>query len=352
MKAKIKQLAIDLGLILKKRNIRCVVAESCTGGGLGYAITEVPGSSSWFERGFITYSNASKTQLLQVSDAIIEKYGAVSKECAVAMAQGAIANSNASVSIAITGIAGPEGGGENKPVGTVWIAWAGDKQALSATRYLFKGDRKKIREQAIEVALQGLINRSQEEAHPLLIKSVTDRYFFALWPDKDSALALWNQVQQMDMNPSGKFKLVLKENYHITLAYLGCTYPELLTHAQQLAGELKVNDFDLTLSNVHYWKHNKVAWCGIQRTPFHLLNLLEKLRFKLIVAGFAPESRSFTPHITLARGVNQIEAPLFNPIHWHVDKFYLVKSSGASFYEIINHWNLANFKKKGVTNDG
>lgn len=154
---KIHELAQELGHALLLRKFRCAVAESCTGGSLAAAITEIAGSSQWFERGFVTYSNDAKTDMIGVPPEIISAHGAVSEETACIMAQGAVLNSLADVSVAITGIAGPGGGTAEKPVGTVWIAWATNFQPIRVQCYLFKGDRAAVREQAVQVALEGLI---------------------------------------------------------------------------------------------------------------------------------------------------------------------------------------------------
>lgn len=158
-KSIIHELSVELGNILLQRKIRCVVAESCTGGSLSAAITEIPGSSQWFDRGFVTYTNEAKQDILAVSASVILSQGAVSEATVRAMAQGAIAVSDAEVSVAISGIAGPGGGSLEKPVGTVWIAWAGDLQSIYAQCYFFKGDRIAIRQQAVQIALEGLIKR-------------------------------------------------------------------------------------------------------------------------------------------------------------------------------------------------
>ncbi|MFU8797894.1 MAG: CinA family protein [Gammaproteobacteria bacterium] len=129
-----------------------VTAESCTGGGLAYAITAIPGSSHWFERGFVTYSNISKEELLGVKPEILEEYGSVSEEAAIEMAKGALLHSHAQFSIAITGVAGPEGGTPNKPVGTIYFAW-GSLEKIYSQRHFFKGNRYMIRKQAIAFAL-------------------------------------------------------------------------------------------------------------------------------------------------------------------------------------------------------
>jgi len=150
-------LALKLGNILQVRKLHCATAESCTGGALSAAITEIPGSSEWFDRGFIVYTNESKCDLLSVPSSVIMRNGAVSEETVCAMAEGAIINSKADVSIAITGIAGPSGGSREKPVGTVWIAWSGDSKPTYAECYLFSGDRASIRQQAVQRAMEGLI---------------------------------------------------------------------------------------------------------------------------------------------------------------------------------------------------
>jgi len=157
--AEIYMLAEQLGIILRQQKLFCAVAESCTGGSLAAAITDIPGSSQWFDRGFVTYTNEAKEQMLAVPQATISAYGAVSAQTVTAMAEGALAASGALVSVAISGIAGPGGGSTEKPVGTVWIAWSGASQPTSSQCYFFAGDRAAIRQQAVHMALQGLIQR-------------------------------------------------------------------------------------------------------------------------------------------------------------------------------------------------
>lgn len=152
----IEQLAMQVGNELKTRGLMCVTAESCTGGWVGQVITSVPGSSQWYDRGFITYTNQAKRELLGVSTDVLARCGAVSEQAARAMAKGALANSRAQVSLAITGIAGPNGGTEDKPVGTVWFAWAGKNRETRTEHRQFDGDRAAVRRQAVEAALLGL----------------------------------------------------------------------------------------------------------------------------------------------------------------------------------------------------
>lgn len=150
------ELATRTGHTLKAKNLLLTSAESCTGGGVAQAITEIAGSSEWFDCGFIAYSNASKTEMLDVSAALIAQHGTVSEEVAAAMATGALANSNAHVSLTTTGIAGPGGAVPGKPVGTVCFAWAkGDH--VHTERLIFSGDRHAVREQTVAHALQGLL---------------------------------------------------------------------------------------------------------------------------------------------------------------------------------------------------
>lgn len=139
--------------ILQEQKLSLVTAESCTGGLISSRITARSGASSMFERGFVTYSNKSKTELLDVSREILETHGAVSRECAEAMVQGALKNSEAQIGISVTGIAGPDGGSEDKPVGLVYIGYGfRDKPALVA-RHNFEGDRSAVRAQTVEASL-------------------------------------------------------------------------------------------------------------------------------------------------------------------------------------------------------
>lgn len=133
-------------------------AESCTGGMMAARCTDLPGSSRWFERGFVTYSNAAKTELLGVNPALIAAEGAVSEAVARAMALGAVYRTPARVSVAVTGIAGPDGASAAKPVGTVWLAWCVDG-LVSAEVQHFEGDRQRVREATVQWGLQGLLNR-------------------------------------------------------------------------------------------------------------------------------------------------------------------------------------------------
>jgi nicotinamide-nucleotide amidase len=146
-----------VGQVMLDRNQLLVTAESCTGGWIAKVITDLPGSSRWFERGFVTYSNAAKMELLGVRETTLAVHGAVSAATVDEMTQGALAHSHAHVALAVSGIAGPDGGSPNKPVGTVWLGWMLKDGSPRSRCHWFKGDRETVRFQAVIVALEGLL---------------------------------------------------------------------------------------------------------------------------------------------------------------------------------------------------
>jgi len=144
---------------LRRHQLLLSTAESCTGGGVASALTDLSGSSKWFDSGFVTYSNAAKVAMLGVERATLSRYGAVSERTAAEMARGAIAHGRAHIGCAITGIAGPSGGSTDKPVGTVCFGWCHHQHGITTcTRRLF-GDRAAVRQQSIQIALQGILER-------------------------------------------------------------------------------------------------------------------------------------------------------------------------------------------------
>ena len=147
---------LALGETLRAQGLRLATAESCTGGMIAAACTAIAGSSDWFERGFVTYSNEAKTEMLGVPAALIAAHGAVSAEVALAMAEGALAHSHAGMAVSVTGIAGPGGGSPHKPVGTVWLAVARTGQPAKAELLQLNGDRAAVRLQTVARALQRL----------------------------------------------------------------------------------------------------------------------------------------------------------------------------------------------------
>lgn len=152
LEANLTQISLKL---LKQRHM-LALAESCTGGMIAAACTDLAGSSQWFDRGFITYSNEAKADMLGVPAGLIDEHGAVSEAVARAMADGALAHSRAHVSLAVTGVAGPSGGSDEKPVGTVWLAWCVGGQTHSEMQH-FAGDRAAVRAATVRYALQRLL---------------------------------------------------------------------------------------------------------------------------------------------------------------------------------------------------
>ncbi len=156
MGTEIDRLAADVGGILLDRELKLATVESCTGGWIAQTVTDIAGSSAWFERGFVTYSNEAKQELVGVQADSLAAHGAVSGEVAVEMALGGVQFSRADVAVSVTGIAGPDGGTADKPVGTVWIAWADRGGRSEAMCHRLQGNRRAIREASVQHALLGL----------------------------------------------------------------------------------------------------------------------------------------------------------------------------------------------------
>ena len=159
MQKSIQELAGRLAQLLTARGERVAAAESCTGGWVAKALTDRAGSSDWFECGWVTYSNAAKQRLLGVPASLLLEQGAVSAPVVEAMVGGALAQSDADLAVAVSGIAGPGGGSPEKPVGTVWLAWQRRGEPACSHCYQFSGDREAVRRQSVETALTGLIER-------------------------------------------------------------------------------------------------------------------------------------------------------------------------------------------------
>ena len=162
------ELARRCGETLQRQGLQVTTAESCTGGGIAEAITRIAGSSAWFNQSWVTYSNASKVSQLGVPSELLEQHGAVSEAVVVAMADGARQRAQADWAIAVSGVAGPGGGSPEKPVGTVWLAWASSFGTYTQC-HCFDGDREAIREQTVALALSELIKRlcGSEVADPM-----------------------------------------------------------------------------------------------------------------------------------------------------------------------------------------
>lgn len=161
----LESLTAELGRRLSARGQKLASAESCTGGWVAQCLTAIAGSSAWFERGFVTYSNEAKNEMLGVRHEILTRHGAVSEASARAMAEGALRHSHADWALAITGIAGPDGGSPEKPVGTVCFAWVGDAAPARVETLCFAGDRARVRYQAVAHALDGMLRVLDAATH-------------------------------------------------------------------------------------------------------------------------------------------------------------------------------------------
>jgi nicotinamide-nucleotide amidase len=185
MSERLDKLASELGQMLAEQSLTLATAESCTGGWVAKVVTDIPGSSAWFDRGFVTYGDLAKQEMLGVSAATLDAEGAVSEAVVREMALGALSRSRAQVALAISGIAGPAGGSEDKPVGTVWFAWAlhgalhrtrpgGDEPRTEIRVQLlqFAGDREEVRHQSVRVALERLLELLPELLPQVLPESL------------------------------------------------------------------------------------------------------------------------------------------------------------------------------------
>ena len=157
MTERLDKLAAELGQRLQAAQLMLATAESCTGGWVSKVVTDIPGSSSWFDRGFVTYTNGAKQDMLGVSAVKLDEHGAASEEVALQMANGVLEHSLAGVAVAVTGIAGPGGGTEDKPVGTVCFAWAIDGRDPVTQRVQFAGNREEVRHQSVRLVLERLL---------------------------------------------------------------------------------------------------------------------------------------------------------------------------------------------------
>lgn len=161
--SRIDELSVRLGEACRTTGVKVATAESCTGGGIAEAITRTPGSSQWFEGGVVAYANEGKMTFLGVNAETLSVHGSVSEAVAGEMARGALARTGADFGVGVTGIAGPGGGTTDKPVGLVWIAWAGRHGVMHTLGERFEGDRASVRRQAVEAALDGLIRLARGE---------------------------------------------------------------------------------------------------------------------------------------------------------------------------------------------
>jgi len=335
-------LAAQLGEQLKAQGFMLAVAESCTGGGLAATLTAIPGSSAWFDRGFVTYSNHAKHEMLGVPNHHLLHDGAVSEATARAMAEGCLHQSEAHLSVAITGIAGPDGGSKEKPVGTVWIACAGARLPTSASCYHFQGNREEIRQAAELKVLEMLTNRVQA-CLPQTPMEQEPTYFFALWPDNATAARLHQRacifIQHASCKPTPS------ENLHVTLAYLGKLHATELNNLKNMTSPCPIAPFELSIAEAKHWFELDLTYFSPKPSSKPLEQLHTFLNQHLLQQGFKPERRIFIPHMTIARNdTHARKSHHFEPLQWFIHEVCLIQSipttQGPSHYNIMQRWPL------------
>lgn len=339
MTTKHLKLAIQLSEQLKNYGLLLAVAESCTGGGLAATLTSIPGSSMWFDRGFVTYSNNAKHDMLGVPEHTLLHDGAVSEATARAMAEGSIHQSAAELSVAITGIAGPDGGSQTKPVGTVWIACAGARQKTSATCYHFDGDREAVRKAAEFKALEMLISRMQDFLPKKNNSEFT--YFFALMPDHATASALHQRARSFTENTP--CKPTPPENMHLTLTYLGTLHTAELNNLRNIQDPCPVAPFELNIAKAGHWSEVNISYLAPNIPSEPLEQLHSFLNQHILRQGFKPERRAFLPHITISRHNNQgHQSHTIKTLPWFIHDLCLIQvtpaTQGPSDYKVIQRW--------------
>lgn len=357
-------LAQRVGMSLLENNRTLAAAESCTGGWICQSLTDVAGSSAWFDRGFVTYSNEAKQELLGVPESVLAEHGAVSEETVRAMAAGALRNSRADCALAVSGIAGPSGGTPSKPVGTVWFSWQRRGGPCVARRVIFAGNRRSVRQQAVAEALNGTLELfglpRVELPFPgkrpglgwqtmgsmaAMDKKPRHRLFFALWPQESVCEEMQPTLRRLQTSLTARW--VPPQNLHMTLAFLGDIETGRLPGVKAAASFVRAQAFEMLLDRIEHWRRPQVICLSPSKLTTPLERLAAELAANLRAEGFELDDRPFRAHMTLAR-----KAPfppqnnrLDPPIRWPCDSFALVESrhdSGGSHYVILDRFDLAN----------
>ncbi|MGB1110837.1 MAG: RNA 2',3'-cyclic phosphodiesterase [Gammaproteobacteria bacterium] len=332
---RIDNAARQVARALLARGGSLATAESCTGGWVAKVLTDLSGSSQWFERGFVTYSNEAKMDMLSVPAETLKTHGAVSEQTVADMAAGVLANSPAQFAIAISGVAGPTGGTAEKPVGMVCFGWDDGRGNASAETVHFGGDRDAVRRQAVLHGLNGLLRM-------MGVDSSRKRLFFALWPQPETQQALgdvanaWELEQGVKRHPAS--------NLHVTLEFVGPTDGQTQACMEAAADRVRAESFDLSIGGSGVFKRAQVAWLGVVSGEGALQALQGQLIAELNECGYQPDDRPYRPHMTVARKLRH--PPVhhdFQAIEWRVDRFALVESRSADHgveYVPLRFWDL------------
>jgi nicotinamide-nucleotide amidase len=324
---RIEKLIQHLSTHMMARGWMIAAAESCSGGMLAHCLTQISGSSNWFEFSVVSYSNFAKHLFLGVSQDTLDNEGAVSAPCAKQMAEGLMVKNNL-LGIAITGIAGPLGGSEKCPVGTVYIAWKVPEKECIVERRCFVGERQEIAKQAVYYALRGAILNSflMEEYQRL-------HYFFALTMDDDS---LRKECQRLALHSGLSIEQIEPvEHFHLTLSYLRGVSEEQLRQLCDIANSMQQDTrvFDLLLTKMSYWLIPDAFVLEVEPNP-----ILHRLAQSLQIS-----KETFVPHLTLSKKtgplLKPVELSVFNKT-WEIGHLSLMASFHGIFYIEKKRWNL------------
>ncbi len=300
-------MAEAVGRTLLAAHARAVTAESCTGGWIAKCLTDIPGSSRWFERGYVTYSNAAKQQGLGVRSEDLQAFGAVSAITAEQMAAGALAASAADVAVAVTGIAGPDGGTTQKPVGLVWLAAGRRDGPIRAEEHHFSGDREAIRRAAVAAALRLLLATVQSAAIRTPAGRVAAervrlrRVFFALWPDEQFCVRLSAAAAQLGRLEGRR---AVPEDWHVTVCFIGSVNEAELAALQSGAAAVSARGCALQFDTLEYWQRARIVAATASQIPAAAVELAQALRALARSLGLTPDDKPLRPHLTLMRGVS------------------------------------------------
>ncbi len=332
------QLAERVGQGMRAAGWRIATAESCTAGWIAKALTDVPGSSQWFECGYVTYSNAAKMRDLGVLERTLEEHGAVSEATVREMVAGACRKSQAEVAVAVSGIAGPDGGTAGKPVGTVWFALAGPPGEVLCEERRFEGDREQIRRQAVAHALS-LVQRL------LAHRGAARRLFFALWPEGALRSALAEATLEAVRASGGQ--PVPVDNLHLTLLFLGGVAERRVAEVADAAHRVRMwhrgITLEMRLDHLEHWPRPRVLCALPDQRPSAAGLLAQALHDQLAADGFSPDIKPFRPHVTVARKVTQPASLRMRPVDWRCNAFALIESrtlESGSVYSVVENYPL------------
>lgn len=326
LEQRILKLLPTLAKLMLAKNWKLALAESCSGGKLAATLTALPGSSKWFDFSLVTYSNSAKKKFLRVSTDLLEKEGAVSEACALAMVKGLSPLDDFRLSI--TGFAGPDG----EHVGLVFIAWQAPNEDVRVEAFHFQGTREQIITQVVYQSLRQMVLSSMD---PRVLPS---KCFFAIKIDQED---IQRQCLQVGLNLGYEInELEPFNNLHLTLVYLGQqSIEELQALTKQVKNTLLNKPFSIHLSRCQFWKKSKALVLVAENDLMPLNHLYCQLG--------ASSYESFRPHVTIAKGIHPLSlVDVSVNISFQVKSFSLMLSYQGVFYTEFARWNLSNQEKE------